>query len=94
MIRGEIRAKPMAFGQGVLFFEFILISLNSFFFFAPRSKRGNPTFICLLCVSSFSYYYMTYFYNLSTFVFSGAQLGCAPARHFSLRVNPGISKFP
>ena len=27
-----------------LFFEFILILLNSFFFIAPRSKRGIPTF--------------------------------------------------
>ena len=27
-----------------LFFEFILIFLNSFFFIAPRSKRGIPTF--------------------------------------------------
>ena len=28
-----------------LFFEFILNFLNSFFFVAPRSKRGIPTFI-------------------------------------------------
>ena len=27
-----------------LFFEFILIFLNSFFFLAPRSKRGIPAF--------------------------------------------------
>ena len=33
-----------------LFFEFILIFLNSFFFIAPRSKRGIPTFI-IYCVS-------------------------------------------
>ena len=33
-----------------LFFEFILTFLNSFFFIAPRSKRGNPTFI-IYCVS-------------------------------------------
>ena len=33
-----------------LFFEFILILLNSFFLIAPRSKRGIPTFI-LYCVS-------------------------------------------
>ena len=33
-----------------LFFEFILIFLNSFFFVAPRSKRGIPTFI-IYCVS-------------------------------------------
>ena len=28
-----------------LFFEFFLIFFNSFFFIAPRSKRGIPTFI-------------------------------------------------
>ena len=33
-----------------LFFEFILSSLNSFYFIAPRSKRGIPTFITY-CVS-------------------------------------------
>ena len=33
-----------------LFFEFILVFLNSFFFIAPRSKRGTPTFI-IYCVS-------------------------------------------
>ena len=33
-----------------LFFEFILIFLNSFFIIAPRSKRGIPTFI-FYCVS-------------------------------------------
>ena len=33
-----------------LFFEFILIFLNSFFFIAPRSERGIPTFI-IYCVS-------------------------------------------
>ena len=33
-----------------LFFEFILIFLNSFFFIAPKSKRGIPTFI-IYCVS-------------------------------------------
>ena len=33
-----------------LFFEFILSFLNSFFFVAPRSKRGIPTFI-IYCVS-------------------------------------------
>ena len=33
-----------------LFFEFILISSNSFFFIAPRSKRGIPTFM-IYCVS-------------------------------------------
>ena len=33
-----------------LFFEFILILLNSFFFIAPRSKSGIPTFINY-CVS-------------------------------------------
>ena len=33
-----------------LFFEFISIFLNSFFFIAPRSKRGIPTFITY-CVS-------------------------------------------
>ena len=33
-----------------LFFEFILIFLNSFFFIAPRSKRGIPTLI-IYCVS-------------------------------------------
>ena len=27
-----------------LFFDFILIFLNSFFFIVPRSKRGIPTF--------------------------------------------------
>ena len=32
------------------FFEFILIFLNSFFFIAPRSKRGIPTFV-IYCVS-------------------------------------------
>ena len=71
-----------------LFFEFILIFLNSFFFIAPRSKRGIPTFI----VSSFSDYYPTYCYNLIIFVFVGAQLECASVRRFSLRVNPGILK--
>ena len=73
-----------------LFFEFILIFFNSFFFIAPRSKRGIPTFI----VSSFSDYYPTYCYNLIIFVFSGAQLECAPAPRFSLRVNAGNSKIP
>ena len=72
-----------------LFFEFIWSFLNSFLFIAPRSKRGICTFI-IYCVSSFSYYYVTYCYNLIIFIFSGAQLGCAPARRFSLRVNPGI----
>ena len=48
----------------------------------------------LMFVSSFLYYYMTYCYNLMFFVFFGAQLGCAPARRLSLRVNPRISKFP
>ena len=33
-----------------LFFEFILIFLNSFFFIASRSKPGIPTFI-IYCVS-------------------------------------------
>ena len=33
-----------------LFFEFILIFLNSFFFIAPRSKRRIATFI-IYCVS-------------------------------------------
>ena len=33
-----------------LFFEFILIFLNSFFFIAPRSKRGVPMSI-IYCVS-------------------------------------------
>ena len=33
-----------------LFFEFILIFLNSLFFSAPRSKGGIPTFI-IYCVS-------------------------------------------
>ena len=33
-----------------LFFQFILSFLNSFFFVAPRSKRGIPTFI-IYCVS-------------------------------------------
>ena len=33
-----------------LFFEFILIFLNSFFFSTPRSKRGIPTFI-IYCAS-------------------------------------------
>ena len=33
-----------------LFFEFILILLNSFSFIAPRSKRGIPTSI-IYCVS-------------------------------------------
>ena len=33
-----------------LFFEFILVFVNSFFFMAPRSKRGIPTFI-LYCMS-------------------------------------------
>ena len=33
-----------------LFFEFISISLISFFFITPRSKRGIPTFI-IYCVS-------------------------------------------
>ena len=33
-----------------LFFEFISIFLNSFFFIAPRSKRAIPTFI-IYCVS-------------------------------------------
>ena len=33
-----------------LFFEFVLSFLNSFFFIAPRSKRGIPTFI-IYCVS-------------------------------------------
>ena len=33
-----------------LFFEFILIFLNSFFFIAPRSKRGIPTLI-IYCLS-------------------------------------------
>ena len=33
-----------------LFFEFILSFLDSFFFLAPRSKRGIPTFI-IYCVS-------------------------------------------
>ena len=75
------------------FFEFIWSFLNSFFFIAPRSKRGIFYVFYLLCVSSFSYYYVTYCYNLIFFVFSGAQLGCAPARRFSLRVNPGILKF-
>ena len=32
------------------FFELILSFLNSFFFIAPRSKRGIPTFI-IYCVS-------------------------------------------
>ena len=72
-----------------LFFEFILSFLNFFFFIAPRSE-GNSYVYYLLCVSSFSYYYMTYCYNLIIFVLSGAQLGCAPACRFSLRVNPGI----
>ena len=66
-----------------LLFEFILSFSDSFFFIAPRSKRGIPTFI-LYCVSR---------QNIIIFVFSGAKLGCAPARCFSLRVNPGISKF-
>ena len=33
-----------------LFFEIILRLLNSFFFIAPKSKRGIPTFI-IYCVS-------------------------------------------
>ena len=33
-----------------LFFEFISILLSSFFFIAPRSKLGIPTFI-IYCVS-------------------------------------------
>ena len=33
-----------------LFFEFILIFLNSFFHIVPRSKRGIPTF-SIYCVS-------------------------------------------
>ena len=72
------------------FFEFIL---NSSFFIAPRSRRGISTFI-IYCVSChFLICYMTYWYNLFFSVFSGAQLGCAPARRFSLRVNPGILNF-
>ena len=47
-----------------LFFEFILSFLNSFPLIAPRSKCGIPMLIYLLCVSSFSYYYVTYCYNL------------------------------
>ena len=73
-----------------LFFEFILSFFNSFFLIAPRSNRGIPTFIYLLCVSSFSYDYVTYCYNLIIFVFSGTQLGCAPACRFSPRVTSGI----
>ena len=33
-----------------LFFEFIWCFLDSFFFIAPRTKRGIPTFI-IYCVS-------------------------------------------
>ena len=44
-----IRSKQDLFVY-TLFFEFILIFLNSFFFIAPRSKRGIPTFI-IYCMS-------------------------------------------
>ena len=44
-----IRSKPDLYLY-TLFFEFILIFLNSFLFIAPRSKRGIPTFI-IYCVS-------------------------------------------
>ena len=76
----------------VLFFEFILSFLDSFFFVAPRGRRGIPTSI-IYCVSRHFLIITWHTVIIFFFVFSGAQLGCAPARRLSLRVNPGISKF-
>ena len=58
-----------------------LTFLDSFFFIAPRCIASYVYY--LLCVWSFSYYYVTYRYNVIIFVFSSAQLGCAQAPLFS-----------
>ena len=63
---------------------------NSSFFNFRVIMGGFPTSIIQCVFSSIPDYSVTYCYNLNFSVFSGAQLGCAPARRFSLRVNPGI----
>ena len=73
---------------------FIPLSLNcysiiEFFILEFFCKHGRNLYVYyLMCVLLFLDYYVTYCYNLIFLCFSGRELRRAPARRFSLPVNP------
>ena len=62
-------------------FKFLILAVS-------YKHASNLNVYYVMFVPSFLDYYLTYCYNGIFSVFSGAQLGCAPARRFFLRKNP------